>query len=206
MHQGAALVGSGPGRRRAWTCWPCKAQEMVRLRRFKFRLSTLLLLVTLCAVLFAWYADHYSYLRSDIVGTWRYPTRDRVLLGYVTTLQINRDGTFTKYQQHRGFFEEYAGTYTSNKSGTVAFHVNQKTSGFTLLSKTKELPAEFKLLEPKVSSVNVTFECRCAIDKTGHLVLYPVSSFGLDENGPIISPDIRIRWETYMPSNVRRTP
>ena len=121
-----------------------------------------------------------------IVGVWRYPTPDINLNGYRTTLHIQKDGSFTKIQRSRGGSTTYEGNYAENEDGTISFHVLSRTSK-SLISDA--LPG----VEPKVELLNVTFRCRCAIDKSGYLL---TEDLGVDP----FAKETGIRWETYMPA------
>jgi len=161
------------------------------------RLSTLLLVVTLCAVLFAWYADHYSHLRSEIVGSWTYPIPSIGLLGYHELLEIKRDGTFAKRQTYRTYYDEFSGTYTCKDDGTVVFHVTRKTHGTDFDFDLNVFHSERKLVRrgPEVSSVYATYILRCAVDRTGYLVMDDITFMSANAN-------IGIRgWKTYQPYN-----
>lgn len=166
-------------------------------RFFQFRLSTILLLTTLCAVLFAWYVDHYSYLRREIIGRWTFPTKATPygVLGYSSVLEIRRDGTFTKRQFYRLGEKTFSGTYTCHEDGKIVFHVTQSVwdSHYMRFLREKKRRSQDSILErivvePKVSKLDTTFVFFCAIDKAGHLVMDEIS----------LSPedDIGIKWES----------
>ena len=96
----------------------------------KFRLSTLLLLITVAAVSICWWLDHADRSRRDIVGVWYFPNGDFIQMGYRTTLEIREDGTFTKTQDTRGGSSIFNGTYVANENGTVTFIVEERIDDF----------------------------------------------------------------------------
>jgi hypothetical protein len=146
----------------------------------KFRLSTVLLLVLSCAICLGWYVDRTSRSRRDIVGAWYYPTNDVGVLGYTSLLEICSDGTFTKIQEHRESIDTFGGTYAVQENGRITFHVTSKTS--------VTIPMCDR--EPDRRELDAYYSCRCAIDRTGYLVIDDRPSF------PFNDKEIGIRWET----------
>jgi hypothetical protein len=153
----------------------------------KYRLSTLLLLIVIAALALGWYVDHRDRSRRDIIGTWHYPTPEQNLLGYVSSLEIRADGTFTKHQMGRFGSDAFEGKYCVDKSGRIAFHILSKTerTDFDDLLKTA----------PKTKALDVEMWCRCAVDKSGYLIL-DMHGF----SNPIDNGNTGIHWEgTFAP-------
>ena len=147
----------------------------------RFRISTLLLVIALGAVLLAWHLEKTDS-RNEIAGVWYYPTPDINLMGYWETLTIRKDGTFTKFEQHRMSSETYAGTYTLGNDGVYYFDVTQKT-----ISNGDE----FKLAKQ--------YRCRCALDHRGYLIIHSVNfDFGSD-SGVGFPQDCYLKWHCYCP-------
>ena len=150
----------------------------------KYRLSTALLLVTVVAISLAWYVDHFNRDRDEIVGTWLYPTPDFHLSGYRTTLEIRANGSFTKVQYGRSGCTTYDGNYSVNENGTITFQLSKRNHESPIF----ELFPDYK---PEAETLDAWFRCRCAIDKSGHLLIDPGISPFAGGTG--------IKWETYMP-------
>ena len=160
--------------------------------RFQYSLSSLFLLTLACAIALGWYVD--SRHRQSIVGTWHYPTPDECVLGYGSTLEIRADGTFTKTQWHRSGSDTFEGTYAIDKDRRVIFHVTSKTTATDFDSFFQKEPEKIKL--------DATYECRCAIDPAGYLILTELSlrSFNLDND------KVGIHWETCVRRTARGAP
>ena len=121
----------------------------------KFRISTALLSVTLLSISLGWFIDHRD---EEIVGSWH--SSDMSVDGYRTTLDIGKDGTFEKVQQYAlGNRKVYKGSYSVKGNGTFVFLISE-----TISSSLGE--------EPISKECNSSFYCRCAIDKSGYLLLY----------------------------------
>ena len=146
----------------------------------KFRISTALLFIALIAVGLGWWADRNS--NRQIQGLWRYPTPDIALTGYSTTLEIRADGTFTKVQRHRTFTQTFSGEYKTLERGLVQFHVTEQNDSIFGLDET-----------PK--EIDQSFRCRCAVDKTGYLVVYEYQMWRAFDG------ESDLRWETYHPAD-----
>jgi len=158
-------------------------------RFFQFRLSTIFFVVTLAAVLMAWAADHYSFGRREIVGTWHFPHAGLkyAQLGFSSTLRILPDGTFEKIESGRSSSSRYSGIYRCEKDGTVVFHVTSKktedefgemyNSAMNEMRKRRGEPPEPYLI-PAVP-LDETYHLRCAVDKQGYLI---VASVALDSS------------------------
>ncbi len=155
----------------------------------KYRLSTFFLLITIISVSLCWYLDHTNRNRRDIIGSWYYPTPDVNQLGYTTTLEIRSDGTFTKTQQYRTSAYIYDGTFLPNDDGTVTFHIAKRTDNFFM---SEMLPED----EPTITEFDHTIRCRCAVDKTGYLL---IEDYGKAQ----WTKETEIQWETYMPKIAR---
>ena len=138
-----------------------------------------------CAIALGWYV--HSRNRRTLVGTWTYPTPDQCVLGYVSTLEIRADGTFTKVQTYRYSSDTLEGTYTVGKDSRVVFHVTSKTTATDLGSMLHRKRDRLKM--------DVSYEFRCATDPAGYLVLAD-DTWAFPDND-----NIGIRWETC----VRRT-
>ena len=118
----------------------------------KFSLSTLLLLTTLVAISSAWWFERHN--RYDITGEWE---------GYQTTLSISADGSFSKIQDRGGVvWSKFDGAYIVKGDGTFVFRVNKLTE------KEGSTSAQYKLIEYQL---DIEFEGRCGVDKTGCLVI-----------------------------------
>ena len=150
----------------------------------KFPLSTSLLCVALVAMALSWYVEHTS--RGSFTGSWKGSRSPRFIQnGYSTTLDIRQDGTFTKVQRGRWVITTFNGTYSIIDGGLVEFHVSEVSSR-----------ASFD--EEERYSLDRTFLCRCAIDRTGFLVIYEYPAFDKSlKDGSFSS----IKWETYTPAN-----
>jgi hypothetical protein len=148
--------------------------------RVQYPLSSLFLLTLACAIALGWYVD--SRNRRTLVGTWEYPTPDSCVLGYGSTLEIRADGTFTKVQTHRDGCDTFEGTYTVGKDSRVIFHVTSKTIATDLRRALHQEPDRIK--------VDASYECRCATDAAGYLVL-SVNTWAFPEND-----NVGIQWET----------
>jgi len=150
----------------------------------QFRLSTILFLVVLLAVSFAWHLERSRNDQTDITGKWHYPTPDVSILGYWETLTIRKDGTFTKHQQHRTFSETYNGEYSYGKNGVFSFHIICKETDADAM---------------RDDDIDLLFRCRCAKDNRNNLLikcLYGVS-VGRDHS-PVTNLDgFPIEWHSY---------
>ena len=154
----------------------------------KFRLSTSLLIVAVVAIALGWYLDHNSSVW--LTGTWVGPSTPNLLqLGYSTSLEIRENGTFTKVQRFGASTNTFTGNYSILDDGLVKFHATKL--GYSSCSDG----------EPQESSIARTFLCRCAIDKSGILVIYQCSAtleIGEDPNIPFkFGPYSDISWEAY---------
>jgi len=174
-----------------------KATEHKR-RWYQYSLRSLMIVMILFCFLFAWIGYKIREAgRTEIIGSWQYPTDDVTVLGYSTTLDINRDGKFRKEQAYRSHTETYTGTFSINKDGTIDFHVTTRTFDYDFNYKLDTQGSETKMVkgDPEVTKVDATFVFRCAIDKTGYLIFSDVVPFRSNDD-----EDIGIEWETYMPN------
>jgi hypothetical protein len=151
----------------------------------KYQLSTLLLLILVAAVSLGWYVDHVDRNRRDIIGTWHYPTPDFTVVGYGTSLVIRPDGTFTKTQSGRSSTETFDGTYSVDKEGRVVFHVESKLVQTDLDAILPE--------ERDPERLDSAYELRCAVDKSGYLIVADVDSIRRKLEGT--NGESGIRWE-----------
>lgn len=144
----------------------------------RFRLSTLFLGLVVCALLLGWYVDRLGRHRDRaMVGVWHYPTPDRIILGYVSRLEIRSDGTFTKTQSGNNGGEVFEGTWTVVEDGSVSFHVTS-------------CDVEGRVgVSPR--GLNALYSCRCAIDPAGYLVIDVIS-----DSESALEGRSRIQWET----------
>jgi hypothetical protein len=153
---------------------------------FRFRLSTVLWIVALVAVLLAWYVDHNREHRGDVVGVWYYPTPDVSLSGYWETLTISSDGTFTKLEQGRVGSETYSGTYSIAKDGLVTFHVTSKQFNYG------KIPPQIEVYD-----VDAKFRCRVALDPHANLVIANLNAQPPSDSVRIVMPDtLDVDWQT----------
>jgi hypothetical protein len=142
----------------------------------KYHLSTLLLAMVIVALGLGWYLDHHDPKRTEIVGTWYYPYKSLPYgqVGYHTTLTINEDGTFRKTEMGREGSEIYEGTYRMEKDGSIFFHVTKKTVKSDFHKIAVELSKQMNLPAPPDHSpvtLHMQFKIRCAVDKSGFLLL-----------------------------------
>jgi hypothetical protein len=107
--------------------------------------------------------DHVSAGRINLVGTWRYPNDAAVVLGYWSRLTFQRDGKFEKEQKHRTSSVTYSGTYTLDRDGTLVFHVTARA--FRTWSRK----------ETQTKALDDWSYCRCAIDRSGYLLINEVA-------------------------------
>ena len=152
----------------------------------RFRISTILFSVALIAILCGWWLDYSMRNRREIVGAWRYPTPDAMMLGYRTTFEIRPDGTFSKIQRYRTSATRFDGRYTTNDDGTITFHFLAATTETSISSRSSdaELPSE---------SIDVKATCRCGIDKSGYLIIRDTRFSSVEEIG--------IQFESYVPTD-----
>ena len=131
-----------------------------RIQSMKFRLPTILMAVALIAVLLAWHVERRS--RSNISGTWAYPTGDSTFnwtsTRYSDILTINSDGQFTKKQDFGITCDTYSGNVHTDESGLTTFHVTQVHRGSQFGSEST-LNADYRFL------------CRCTVDSFGYLIV-----------------------------------
>lgn len=130
----------------------------------RFRLSSVFLSFLIMGLCLAWAMDHISAGRINLVGTWRYPNDAAVVLGYWSRLTFHRDGKFEKEQKHRTCSVTYSGTYTLNQDGELVFHVTAR-SFQTWLRK-----------EPQTKTLDDWYHCRCAVDRSGYLLIKEVGN------------------------------
>ena len=154
----------------------------------KFKISTLLLLVAIAALCIGWFVDHFDPSRYEIIGTWRHSSTGEFSSNYNTTLRINRDGTFSKTQCEESKWNTYSGSYATNKDGTITFHV----------TKREEFDSLASVFMPDATpsaafDCDTYYQCRCAVDKTGYLLINDSKPRGGFYKGPTI------RWEVYVP-------
>ena len=153
----------------------------------KYRLSTSLLVIALVATALGWYVDHTS--NSKYTGTWvgiadNFPEST----GYSTSLEIRSNGTFEKIQRFAGTTTIFTGEYNTVDNGLVQFNVTK------LVCSKHGHEGKFKL------NTNRVFQCRCAIDAVGILIIHRYSA-----SVPFDDPDISIDygpfsevyWEAY---------
>ena len=149
----------------------------------KFRLSTMLLLFLAVCISLSWAADRWA--RRAITGTWYYPTNDIRLTGYTSTLEINRDGSFTKIQTYRIGWKAFSGEYMLQDDGCVLFHI-------TSITEPSPTIVDGAIVDEHVSKVlDASFYCRCAVDLTGFLVIDARDSFSYPND------ECDIEWETH---------
>ena len=89
-----------------------------------FKLSTLLVVLAILAVGFAFFFRPRED-RVAISGEWYYPHEDIKLLGYQEKLTILKDGTFSKLQSHRTGSECYKGRWKTTRGGVVEFFLDE---------------------------------------------------------------------------------
>ena len=144
----------------------------------------MLLLIALVAVCVAWYLERNS--RHEIAGTWYYPTRDINMMGYWETLTLNKDGTFTKFEQHRMSNETYSGTYTRNGDGTYYFDVIEKHRD------RRNTHTDFESFK-----IGKRYRCRCSIDKLGYLLIKPLDFDVGSDSVARFPEDCYLDWHSY---------
>ena len=156
----------------------------------RFRLSSLLLMVTLVAVLVAWYVDHHRHRSDDIVGVWYYPTLDHPFRKFQETLTLCADGTFTLQQDMNA---TYSGTYRLAGNGIALFHVTSKQ-------------CVFGVGPPQTYDVDETYRCRIARDSYSNLIVVdldpdvgpPDSDMGPLGRVKVVLPEtVDISWHCY---------
>lgn len=157
-------------------------------KRCRFRLVTLMLLVAVASIFFAW-ALHYRN-RVAFAGDWYYPTPDEHRSGYWETLTIRQDGTFTKLERGRIGQDSYSGTYSVADNGVVTFHVTQK------LYDPGHIP-----LAVETYAVDKSYRCRVAIDAHGNLIVVCLDpDFGAAGDVRIGYPwSCDLAWHWYSP-------
>jgi hypothetical protein len=147
----------------------------------KLTLRDLFAVVTVVAILLAWYVERNR--RTSIAGVWYYPTRDISLVGYRETLTIRRDGTFSKKQRPRSGSKTCSGTYAIADDGLVTFHVTsvQYVSGIIGTS-------------PQIIACDASFRCRVAIDSNGDLIVAALDP--LPPGSHMMTPEnLGVYWE-----------
>jgi hypothetical protein len=160
----------------------------------RFQLSTLLLAMLIVALGLGWYLDHNDPRRTEIVGTWRGIHNGKG--GISTTLEIKEDGTFNQVQRDLVQTETYEGTYFYAPSGVVTFHIKVKNMKLITDDLYKRVAKENNLPDPTVREplrLSVPCDTRCAVDRTGVLVISVVDCRSDDPNDKYCN----LKWETY---------
>lgn len=155
-------------------------------RFFRFRITTLLLLIAFVAMPLALYLSNRD--RYAFTGVWYYPTPDVQGSGYWETLTIQSSGAFAKLEKYRLLTETYHGTYSIADDGIVTFHVTSKQY-------------DPHSIPPKVKTfaVDARFRCRAAVDSHGNLIIVhldPVQGPGVRIGYP---DDCILSWYCYTP-------
>lgn len=126
----------------------------------------LLLLAVAAGLAVGWFAERTSSKPFDIAGHWRaqggymgYDTSN-----FVSVLQINDDGTYTKTESTGENGSSFSGTWNIDEEGLVNFHVLKRARVWG----EKTDPAE---------DVQLYFQCRCGLDSSGVLVIDMVNNF-----------------------------
>ena len=150
----------------------------------RFRLSTLLLSVVIAAICLGWYIDHTRSRGTNICGAWISATdRKPMIMSDYSTLDVEQNGTFSKVQYSQDSWTTFSGTYCANEDGTFTFHVTKSVTKDSLIDDS-----------PETTECDLRFNCRCAIDSAGYLMIEDCKKyigFGL---GPLVT------WETLRPS------
>lgn len=115
-----------------------------------------------------WYIDRTAQdSKHEFIGSWWGPDIPLILSerSYSTTLEIRRDGTFTKTQTY-GYDKEsvtFVGTYKIYDDGQIIFKLSN-----------------YQVTVPKTEQVNLdvnqVFICRCAVDSYRCLLVTEISS------------------------------
>ena len=155
----------------------------------KFRLSTLLFSVAICAVLLGWFVDRSRLTNFySMVGIWRFPSEEENQMGYESELLIREDGSFVKVQQYRMHQVVFRGNVSLRNNKTV-FQVSTVEKYLTMIGP---------LFGERISSERSSdeYSCSASFDRSGRLHISQSSKDDFNEVD-------RIRWESYCRASKR---
>ena len=140
----------------------------------RYRISTLLLTITILVICTAWYFDRSPPLRSRLIGVWHHPIHG---IGRVETITFYADGRFDRnFGSNR-----YIGTYVVNDSDIVSFAFLERSVAGGMRRLTEE---ERRLADCRA---------KCVIDDDGDLLIVNLN--------PEIAYEYQIpKNECYIPS------
>ena len=141
------------------------------LNPIRFRLTTLLLFVSVLCLCSVVLIETYRNKKNCLTGVWYYPPIGQIS-SYKEELKLSVDNSFIKKEIYLDREVMYSGRFSeSDIDGIVTFVFEQMTS------------------DTNTVEYNAIYRCRCAVDSFHHLLIVDLG----ERSQPVI------RWHAYSP-------